>query len=138
MMNKTKTMLFVSVFALTAMVAVSNAGAHTWGGHQRDECEAEAPLLETCTTGAHFRFHDDSTFRHGFTGTIGEDFTGTVESRLIYLGGERTFQCDFVDGSTVQDSCTGGGEFPPPQSYFVQVCEASGEGQWGCFMEHGP
>ncbi len=138
MMYKKKTMLLVCAFVMTVFLTATNAGAHTWGGYQRDECEAQAPLLETCTTGAHFRFHDDSTFRHGVIGSVGGDFTGSIESRLVYQGGERNFQCDFEDGSTVPGSCTGSGEFPPPQTYFVHICEASGTGEWGCFVEHGP
>jgi hypothetical protein len=137
MMDKKKTLTMGCLLVVTTLLAATNTGAHTWGGYQRDECEGLAPVLVVCSTGAHFRFHDDATFRHGFTDSVGDDFTGTIESRLIYLGGERTFRCAFEDGQTVPDSCSGSGEFPPPQSYFVQVCEATGSGQWGCFMEHG-
>ena len=143
MRKRHATMLGVTLVAFVVSIA-SPAGAHPWGGHQQDDCTGDGPLVSICTTGLHFRFADEPVLRHGFTG-IGEDFTGTVTSRLTYVGGERAFTCDYEEGSLVAESCRGSGEFPPPQTYFVQVCESydlgttnrGGSGEWGCFMEHG-
>lgn len=143
-MLKVRVTMLGVVLAVAAAWVAPPAGAHPWGGYQRDECTGNAPALSLCTTGLHFRFAGDPVLRHGFSG-IGGTYTGSVTSRLTYVGGERSFTCDYEDGSLVADSCRGAGEFPPAQTYFVQVCESrdpgstgpGGSGEWGCFMEHG-
>ncbi len=144
-MQATKTMTMGTLVVVALVALASSAGAHTWGGYLRDDCGGDAPLVAVCTTGAHFRFVDEPTLRHGFSGVAG-DFTGTMESRLTYHSGERVFACEYEDGSIVNDSCSGSGDFPPLQTYYVQTCTSQeagvsmpgGSGEWGCFVEHGP
>lgn len=73
-----------------------------------DGCSGDAPVETYCETGQR-----SFVFLHGclpgtFEGAVG--YTGTIESRLVHDGADRTFACTYEDGSLV--GTEGGGSFP--------------------------
>lgn len=68
----------------------------------------------------------DFGITHGFSGLPYQEgnWTGTLESRLVWAGTDREFRCTFEEGEIVEDSCEGQGVFPHVESTFWQECRA--------------
>lgn len=113
-------------------------GAPVDGGADGASCNGVAPDDFICVTGVHQR--SGFGLSHGFTGMFRSDYSGTIESKLQYAGGDRTFQCTINNGRLVR--CAGSGAFPPQGTIFVHICQSydagttnwGGSGGWGCYV----
>jgi hypothetical protein len=113
-----------------------------------DACGGLAPLVTSCTTGQH---DWGSAPWGGFLGQqaiAGPDYTGTIESALVYAGGADVLRCDVVAGTTL--GCAETGDEPPIGVWplglipFTHVCHSDdlgtttegGSGVWACEVTH--
>lgn len=85
----------------------------------------ELEPTNVCIHGQFKRVEGDHGFSHGF-GDLPypeDNWTGTMQSWLVWSGADRGFQCTFEDGELIEDSCIGlGGVFPTEGSTFWQEC----------------
>jgi hypothetical protein len=100
-------------------------------------CGSHTDLATSCTTGAHVR---GGTPLSGLFHSVHDvAYTGTLESRLMWSGGERVLRCDLPNGP-----CSAGGSFPPEGEAFVHTCASyargttspGGSGAWACRLQH--
>ncbi|MHB8512460.1 MAG: hypothetical protein ACYDCC_09780 [Actinomycetota bacterium] len=102
---------FVAV--LLTMLITSAANAET-----TYSCPGEfAPVVTSCTTGWHTRTADIS---HDVTADV--NYVGTLESTLVWSGGERVFRCTYVPEA--QRECIAYGSFPPINTAFQHNCRS--------------
>jgi hypothetical protein len=74
--------------------------------------------VTSCQTGTSFVF--SSLVSHDVAADI--NYAGTIESKLVWSGGSRTFRCTYSQALPRQ--CIASGSFPPVNASFTHKCRS--------------
>lgn len=102
---------------LALLCAASAVPAHAVTPHT---CGGFAPTKTICQNGSNDSLVFSSLVSHDVAADI--NYAGTLESRLIWSGGTRTFRCTYSQALPRQ--CIATGAFPPVNAKFTHRCRS--------------